>query len=146
MNNQKLQKLQVIMTVIILSTPAYLAFAGSKNQNGDNGTQGTDKLNGLDGCRPGLQAGDYWVYVPSDVLDQLGFVDPYFHEWQGGPCCPSNTLSGIGSDYPLPNQCCNGPDFLPEDMGGFPTGEQAPGNHCVCFEIREYPFSILPLP
>jgi hypothetical protein len=152
MKNQNLQKLHVIMAIIILSTPAYLAFAGSKNQNGDHGTQGTEIVNGLDGCAPGLQAGNRWVYVPSDTLDVflaiIGVPQPWniFHEWEGGPCCPSNTLSGIGSDYPLPNQCCNGPDYLPEDLGGFPTGEHAPGNHCVCFEIRGYPFILIPLP
>lgn len=128
----------------MLSFFASGVFAGNKNANGDHGVQGTDKLNGKEGCRPGLNSGDRWVYVPSDLLDDFGLSDPYFHEWMGGPCCPSNTLSGLGNNYPLPNQCCNGPDYLPDSMGGFPTGEQGPGNHCECFEIRGYPYVLLP--
>jgi hypothetical protein len=147
MKKQNLLKLQLLLVVAIFAVPAYMVFAGSKNQNGENGIQGTDRLNGLDGCRPGIQSGNYWVYVPSDVLDGFGFTAPFFHEWEGGPCCPSNTLSDVGNLYPRSNECCNGPDYLPSPPFDpeIPTGEQAPGNHCICFEIREYPFSILPL-
>ena len=136
MNKQILRKLQVLMAIIVLATPVYVAFAGSKNRNGDNGAQGTDKLNDREGCRPNAHAGNYWVYIPSEFLPP----EPLFHEWEGGPCCPSNTLSGIENDYPLPNECCNGPDTLP-----FPPfiGEPSPGNHCLCFEIRGYPYILL---
>ncbi len=123
MKNKNLLKIQLLLAIVLLVTPIYIAYAGSKNQNGEHGTQGTDIINGLDGCRPNTQSGDYNVYVPSDVVD--GFLDLFgipqeswwfFHEWQGGPCCPSNTLSAEGNNYPLPNECCNVPDFLPDDL------------------------------
>jgi hypothetical protein len=141
MKKQILRKLQLILAILILAIPVSLAFAGSKNQNGENGIQGTDKINNIDGCRPNENAGDVWVYVPSAILDALGFTDPVYHEWKGGPCCTSNTLSGIGEDYPLSNECCNGPDTVP--IPGIP-GEPAPGNHCLCFAIRGYPYAVLP--
>lgn len=139
----------LIFTLLLtFALSAQSVFAGNRNANGDNGTQGTDILNGLSGCKPPLQSSQktqYWVYVPSELLDSFGFSAPYFHEWMGGPCCPSNVRSNIGNNYALPNQCCNGPDYLPEFLGGGPTGEQGPGNHCECFEIRGYPYSLLPL-
>jgi len=115
------------------------AIAGSNNQNDENGKsyeRGTGKINGLEGCRPPEQSGNYWVYVPTELLP-LGWS----HEWEGGPCCPSNAPSGIGDNYPLPNQCCNPPDYLPSPPAPAetPTGEQQPGNHCECFEIRGWP-------
>lgn len=145
MKNRRLQIISTTFVLLLMIIPTFMVYAGSKNQNGENGSQGTGILNGLDGCRAGENSGNYWVYVPSQTLDFYGFTDAYFHEWMGGPCCPSNMNSDIGNDYPLPNQCCNGPDYLPDFLGGAQTGEQAPGNHCECFEIRGYPFSILPI-
>jgi hypothetical protein len=145
MNKRNLRLIQITSILLLMMIPTFIAYAGSKNQNGENGSQGTDKLNGLYGCRAGLNSGNYWVYVPSQTLDGYGFTAAYFHEWEGGPCCPYNMDSDIGNDYPLPNECCNGPDYLPDFLGGAATGEQAPGNHCECFEIRGYPLSILPI-
>jgi hypothetical protein len=145
------------LTTLVLSIPA--VFAGFNNQNDDldfagkSVERGTGKYNGLHGCRPPAESGDDWVYVPSDLLDgfllSLGITPtPFYHEWLGGPCCPSNMLSDEGNEYPLPNQCCNGPDYMPSPPfpPGVPTGEAAPGNHCECFEIRGYPFILLPPP
>ena len=138
--------LVVVSIVLLITLFPTTVLAGDRNANGDNGSQGTGILNGKDGCRPGVQSGDYWVYIPSPLLDSFGLTDSYYHEWLGGPCCPSNISSGIGNDYPLSNQCCNGPDYAPEGppLFGAPTGEQAPGNHCECFELRGYPWAILP--
>jgi len=98
--------------------------AGDNNQNGENGNQGTDKVNGKDGCRAG--GGNYWVYIDSELPPWI-----LSHEWEGGPCCPSNEPSEFGPNfYPVPNQCCNPPD-------NGPTGQ--PGNHCLCFAMRGYP-------
>ena len=143
MTKENLRKLLVILTIITLALPLNVAFAGSKNQNGENGAQGTDKINDKEGCRPNENAGNYWVYIPTELIPP----EPSFlHEWEGGPCCPSNILSGIGENYPLPNECCNGPDHLPPEMGGGLTGEYAPGNHCLCFAYRGYPEAAIPLP
>lgn len=154
---KKLIMITLVLTMM-LSLPLTLneVFAGNLNQNDDlafagkSVERGTGKANGLDGCAPPTQSGNLWVYVPSDLLDaillSLPFPLPeplsYYHEWEGGPCCPSNTLSELGNEYPLPNQCCNGPDYFPAPP--IESGEASPGNHCVCFEIRGYPFSILP--
>lgn len=128
------------MIVMVLLTSS--ALAGTKNQNDENGksyergTGRTAEMNML-GCRPNTNAPDSWVYVPTDLLPPVEF----FHEWLGGPCCPSNILSDTTNQYPLPNQCCNPPDYLPEGppFFGEPSGEQAPGNWCLCFHLRGYP-------
>ena len=139
MKKENLRKLLVILAIIVLALPLNIALAGSKNQNGENGAQGTDKINDKEGCRPNENAGNYWVYIPTELIPP----EPSFlHEWEGGPCCPSNILSGIGENYPLPNECCNGPDHLPFPPFT-PTGESAPGNHCLCFALRGYPEILL---
>jgi hypothetical protein len=131
----------ILMTTLVLSVPA--VFAGNKNQNdetnGKSVERGTGKLsNGLplqsnvpwptfdifgkyvEGCRA-LGGGNVMVYVPGEG------------DWPGGPCCPSNTyLDPAVSAYPLPNQCCNPPDFL-LPLGTLPS---VPGNHCICFIYR----------
>ncbi len=142
----------MLVSTLVLSTPAVLA--GNKNQNdetnGKSVERGTGKVNGQDGCVPPAKSGDRWVYVPSGLLDgilaDMGIPGPYdsYHEWKGGPCCPSNMLSDVGSNHPLPNQCCNGPDYFPAPP--VESGESGPGNHCVCFGIRGYPFILLPTP
>lgn len=133
--------LLAIIAIAIIALPASLAFAGSYNQNDeDNGKsveRGTGKVNGLDGCAPPTQSGNYWVFVPTGLLPP-----DWSHEWEGGPCCPSNNYPDPAtSEYPYPNQCCNGPDYLPEGppFYGAESGEHAPGNHCLCFGIRGWP-------
>ena len=137
----------LMMTTLILSVPAVLA--GNKNQNDDlafagkSVERGTGKVNGIDGCAPPTQSGDEWVYmaISEEELTALNVIfepDIISIEWKGGPCCPSNVPSDSFTflndhQYPLPNQCCN-----PPNMG--PAGSGVPGNHCVCFELRGYPF------
>ncbi len=143
----------LLMTTLIFAVPA--VFAGNKNQNdetnGKSVERGTGKANGLDGCAPPAQSGDRWVYVPSDLLDEflaaIGINPPYdfYHEWVGGPCCPSNAYPDPAvSLYPLPNQCGNPPDYFPAPP--IESGEAVPGNHCLCFAIRGYPFIFFPPP
>jgi len=135
-------KIKVLLFTLFLLGISLLTssvMAGSKNHNDGNGKsyeRGTGQLNGLDGCKPPEQSGNYWVYIPTELLPP-----GWSHEWEGGPCCPSNILSGVDNNYPLPNQCCNGPDYLPDGppFHGAPSGEAAPGNHCECFEIRGWP-------
>ena len=133
----------LLLSIALLSSPV---MAGSKNQNDENGKsyeRGTGRTTGTNmlGCRPPENAPNYWVYLPTDLLPPI----PLLHEWEGGPCCPSNILSGIGNDYPLPNQCCNGPDYLPDGppFFGATSGEEAPGNWCLCFHVRGYPDILL---
>jgi hypothetical protein len=133
-----------VMLIFSLSLVIQPTLAGSKNQNGTNGKsydRGTGRTTGMnmEGCRPPENAPNEWVYLPTELLPP----DPFFHEWLGGPCCTSNMLSGTGNNYPLPNQCCNGPDYLPFPPFA-PTGEAAPGNWCLCFHIRGYPDILLP--
>ncbi len=125
----------LILGIALLSSSV---MAGSKNQNNGNGKsdlRGTGKINGLNGCAPPLESGNYMIYMPSDL------PPGWSHEWEGGPCCPSNIPSGMGNNYPLPNQCCNPPDYLPSPPWDpeTPTGAHHPGNHCLCFEIRGWP-------
>ncbi len=131
--------LLLTLSILLLGFSMQLsANAGSNNQNDENGKsyeRGTGKINGLDGCRPPESSGNYWVYVPADL------PPGWSSEWEGGPCCPSNMLSEIGNNYPLPNQCCNPPDYMPSPPlpPETPSGEQQPGNHCLCFEVRGWP-------
>lgn len=99
--------------------------------------RGTGKVNGQNGCR---------AYGGTTAVI-LGMFNPFTEQpgpWvvEGGACCASNKEAVTspttgGTTYYEPVQCCNPPDYLP-----FPpfdeTGEQVPGNHCLCFEIREY--------
>jgi len=137
-----MKKLILLISVIVLlmALSPTMVLAGSKNMNGENGDQGTEKVNGKDGCQANVHSGDRWVYVPSSAFPE----SPYYHEWKGGPCCPSNVLAstiGAVSIYTLPNQCCNGPDYLP---GTTDIYEPAPGNHCLCFADRGYPDILFP--
>jgi hypothetical protein len=109
------------IVVILMTLSAGIVLAGDRNSNGPHGSHGTGIENGKEGCRAG--GGDYYVYVPTDL------PPGWSNEWLGGPCCPSNISSGVGNDYPLPNQCCNPPDDV----------HPQPGNHCECFEMRGYP-------
>ena len=113
--------------MLSLTLATNVVFAGNKNQNditnGKSVERGTGKINHEDGCAPPEQSGNYWVFLP------VALPPGWANEWEGGPCCPSNTYLAV-SAYPLPNQCCNPPDEGP--MG-------VPGNHCLCFQIRGYP-------
>jgi hypothetical protein len=131
----------VVISILLMALAPAVVFAGDRNSNGENGEHGTGIINGLNGCRPPIEAGDYWVYVPTELLPPIDVL----HEWMGGPCCPSNEPSNTNNAYPLPNQCCNPPDYLPNipPFNGAPSGEQRPGNHCLCFELRGYPLPAL---
>jgi hypothetical protein len=122
---RKIMLVVAVIAVTLMALSSGAAIAGDKNQNDEKGrgTQGTDKVNGKDGCRPDVMSGNYWVYMPDPP--------PWApHEWEGGPCCPSNELAtDYGSELPLPNQCCNPPDYV----------HPQPGNHCECFHLRGYP-------
>ena len=122
---------------MILALPISGTLAGSKNQNGENGDQGTDKINGNEGCRAmgGMKA--------VDLGPIFGSIFGYQYVW-GKACCASNILvetvdvEGETINVREPNQCCNGPDFIPTPGGPIPSGEHAPGNHCLCFAINLY--------
>ena len=124
-----------MITILVLPIPG--TFAGSKNQNGENGIQGTDKINGKEGCRAmgGMKAVDLGELFES--------IMGYRYVW-GKACCASNilveTVDVEGEDTQVfePNQCCNGPDFIPTPGGPIPSGEYAPGNHCLCFTLNGY--------
>jgi hypothetical protein len=140
----------VLMLILLIAAPVFIAFAGSNNQNGENGYQGTNKESNqlpdqanvpspaglledllsaphvVDGCR--AEGGDIPIYE-----EVLGIVD-------GGPCCKGPVIEEgePGAGAYEPNQCCNPPDII------YPEIFYTPGNHCLCFLMRwEGP---LPLP
>ena len=130
---RKIMLVAAVIVVILMALSAGAVLAGDNNQNGDHGSQGTERENGKDGCQ--ARGGDYWVYIDSVLPPE------WSHEWEGGPCCPSNEpATDYGSSLPLPNQCCNPPDIPFDGEGGHP------GNHCLCFFMRGYPITNAVLP
>jgi hypothetical protein len=129
----------ILIIALSLTLITNTVFAGNKNQNdetnGKSVEKGTGKINGQDGCRPDEQSGNFMVYVPTEL------PPGWSNDWEGGPCCPSNFIDLDYSEYPFPNQCCNAPDYYPEGHpdAGEETGEHHPGNHCLCFALREWP-------
>jgi hypothetical protein len=114
-----------LIAVLLIMSVSTMVFAGSSNQNGTNGKsfeRGTGRTTeqnegfGYDGCQ--AWGGDYETFIPGEGI------------WLGGPCCPSNVLANtivpVWPAVPLPNQCCNPPDFI----------HAQPGNHCLCFQMR----------
>ena len=146
MRKRIISTILILTMIMILVLPISGTLAGSKNRNGEHGAQGTGKVNGKDGCAPPTESGNRLVNVMSEeerietniMLESMPNPDGSHWQirdinWMGGPCCPSNDLNA--EDIPLPNQCCNGPD-----MG--PPGSGVPGNHCLCFALRDYPFPL----
>ena len=115
-----MKKTSIIILILILSIPSIMVFAGTKNNNDDHGNSAdaTGKENFKDGCRPPAHAASVWVFIPPE-----GVI------WLGAKCCASNVELITDLVY-FPNQCCNPPDFVP------PFG--VPGNHCLCFDNRDY--------
>jgi hypothetical protein len=89
-----------------------------------------------DGCA--AQGGAVWVNLhelaipvafPPTFPDDFHFS--YNGAWLGGACCASNKVDFTawdGSTIYIENSCCRPPDDLVPMIG----------NHCICFEIREY--------
>jgi hypothetical protein len=132
----KMRKIQnvgavFVLVIALLVTNSVLVFAGHNNANGNNGQSaenGTGQVNHLDGCRPDVQSGNVWIFIPSPLPPGWSNV------WEGGPCCAAYSTGAVGYENGdpvyLPNQCCNPPD---EGDAG------VPGNHCVCFMNRGWP-------
>lgn len=60
----------LLMLITLLSNPSIIIYAGNINNNDEKGKsmeRGTGKINHLDGCRPNVQAGNIWVFIPSDL-------------------------------------------------------------------------------
>jgi hypothetical protein len=130
----------VLMLVLLIATPSFIAFAGYNNRNGDNGGQGTNKdsseLPDESNVPPPAGTVEDWFGAPhvvegcrADGGDEMVYVGGDLGEALGGTCCASN-MYVEESIYPLPNQCCNPPDIIYE------PDEYTPGNHCLCFVMR----------